>query len=236
MEISRYLAMTPSEMEVFSLPAGYFPAYMACHFSPYATGLSNIPDTLPQNSMLILNDRTPICGHDPEVIVQQLLQAWEYLGFESLLLDFQRSGQEAIHSLCQHLVRAFPCPAAVSEQYAKEADCPVFLSPAPLDQPLQEYIAPWEGREVWLDIAPAAACITVTESGSSLSPLPFSPPPENALADETLHCLYRTEVLENEIRFSLWRDLPQLDALVKEAQDLGIAKCIGLYQEFCAGK
>lgn len=236
MEISHYLAMTPSEMEVFSLPAGYFPAYMACHFSPYATGLSNIPDTLSPESMLILNDRTPICGHDPDVIAAQLLQLLEKSGYDSLLLDFQRPDIPETKALCEVLTQALPCPTGVSELYAQNLKCPIFLSPAPPDQGLREHIAPWEGREIWLDIAPEAASITVTEGGSTTVAIPFSDPPENAFEDGVLHVRYQAEIFDNKIQFHLWRDLPQLEALLEEAQTLGVTKCISLYQELCAGK
>jgi len=236
MGISRYLAMTAAEMETFSLPDKNTLAYMACHFSPYGTGLSNIPVLLPPGAMLILNDRTPIHGHDPQRIAQQLLQALEKLRFGSILLDFQRPDQPELPSLCRTLVTQLPCPVGVSEPYADALDCPLFLPPLPLDQPLEEYITPHKGREIWLDIATEAACITVAESGSRMEYLSFSLPPEETFLDESLHCRYRAEVLENEIKFSLWRDLEQLEALAEEAQTLGITKCIGLHQQLCTDK
>ncbi len=236
MEISRYLAMTAGETEDFSLPEGYLPGWMACHFSPYGTGLSNIPRDLPPGSMVILNDRTPISGHDPELIAAQLLQLLEKTGYDSLLLDFQRPDIPETKALCEVLTQALPCPIGVSDLYAQDLKCPVFLSPAPLDQGLREYVTPWDGREIWLDIAPEAACITVTESGSTIAAVPFSDPPENAFEDGALHIRYRAETFDNKIQFHLWRDLPQLEALLEEAKILGITKAIGLYQELCAGK
>lgn len=236
MGISRYLAMTAAEMAAFSLPENAFPAYMACHFSPYGTGLSNIPAQLPDGSMLIVNDRTPFHGHDPEQILEQLQKILRQAPFDCLLLDLEREGIEEYTALCRVLIAQLPCPVGVSTLYAEGLDCPVFLPPVPLDVPLEEYIAPWKGRELWLDIAPEAACVTVTESGSSIAHIPFSPPPENAFYDESLHCRYRSEVSENEIKFLLWRDQARLEALLKEAQALGIAKCIGLFQELCYGK
>ena len=71
MAIPLYLAMTAREFRICkTVPANM--AWMACHFSPYGTGLSNLPTSLPPGSMIILNDRTPICGHDPELIAAQL--------------------------------------------------------------------------------------------------------------------------------------------------------------------
>lgn len=232
MGISRYLAMTAAEIAAFGPPAAQGLAYMACHFSPYGTGLSNRPKSLPPGSMLILNDRTPICGHDAQSILKQLKQLVEELHCGSVLLDFQRPGFRETARLSRTLVEALPCPVGVSDLYASELSCPIFLPPAPLDQPLCEYLSPWKDREIWLDIAPDSVCITVTKDGSTLSPAPFTPIPENAFPEESLHCRYRTSVSENEIKFFLWRDLPQLEALSEEAQTLGIAKCIGLYQQF----
>lgn len=231
MGISRYLAMTAAELEAFSVPEGFWAAYMACHFSPYTTGISNIPTHLPPGSMLILNDRTPIHGHDPQRIAQQLLAALEQLHFGGLLLDFERPAIDAYHDLCHVLIQQLPCPVGISDPYAKKLDCPVFLSPAPLDAPLEEYIAPWKDREIWLDMAPQAECITVTESGSSSIAVSFFPPPESAFTDAALHCRYRAEVCEDAIRFHLWRDAAQVEKLIDRAQQLGITKVIGLYQE-----
>lgn len=236
MGISRYLAMTAAEMAAFSLPQTVLPAYMACHFSPYGTGLSNIPAKLPKGSMLMVNDRTPFHGHDPQQILLQLQEAYEQLRFESVLLDFERPETAAYNELCRVLMEQLSCPVGISAPYTEGLDCPVFLPPTPMDQPLSDYISPWKGREIWLDIAPEAACITVTERGSSYSPVPFSPPPENAFTDEDLHCKYRTETGEALICFHLWRDPQQVEQLIDHAQSLGITKCIGLFQELYCGK
>lgn len=236
MEISRYLAMTAAEMAAFSLPEGFRHSYMACHFSCGSTGLSNLPDTLPRGSMLILNDSLPFSGHDPNRIAEELVAASGKLGFEAVLLDFERQQVDAYQRLCDMLIRQLPCPVGISSLYAKDLDCPVFLSPAPLDTPLETYLAPWKGREIWLDTALQEVCVTVTKAGSKTSPLPFSPPPENAFLEEDLHCRYRAQIEEDAIHFHLWRDMPQVEALIHHAQDLGVSKCIGLYQELYCDK
>ena len=64
MAIPQYLAMTAAEM-AGTAPLPRYMAWMACHFSPYSTGLTNRPAKLRQGSLLILNDRTPIHCHDP---------------------------------------------------------------------------------------------------------------------------------------------------------------------------
>ena len=102
MAIRSFLAMTAAEFAT----AGTLPEYvawMACHFSPYGTGLTNLPPTLPPGSLLILNDRIPICGHDPERIAGQLLQTAETTQCTGVLLDFQCASEENVR-LAEYLI------------------------------------------------------------------------------------------------------------------------------------
>ena len=117
MGISLYLAMTAAEISACDTLPDML-AYMACHFSPYSTGLSNIPGSLPPESVLILNDRTPICGHDPKLITYQLTQALDELQCKGLLLDFQRPGCEESAVLAKQLINEVPCPVGLSAAYA----------------------------------------------------------------------------------------------------------------------
>ena len=64
MAITPFLAMTAAEMRNISVCPPKI-AWMACHFSPYGLGLSNMPKDLPSNSLLIVDDYTPPSGHDP---------------------------------------------------------------------------------------------------------------------------------------------------------------------------
>ena len=232
MGICRYLAMTRSEQESFSLPEGYDRAYMACHFSPYSTGLSNIPGYLPENSMLMVNDRTPFHGHDPQRIAEQLLAAYEQLDFCCLLLDLERQDPD-YPKLCQSIAERLPCPVGISHTYGGELPCAVFLPPVPMDMTLRDYLAPWQEREIWLDIAAQTVRVSVTEEGSRFSPMAASSPPRNAFFDEETRCHYRSEILDDRIDFYLWRDL---ESLIEEANTLGVARCIGLYQELYMDK
>ena len=71
MAIAPFLAMTGAEMRNNSfLPEKI--AWMACHFSPYGLGLSNLPRSLPPGSLLMVDDITPIGKHDPSIILDQL--------------------------------------------------------------------------------------------------------------------------------------------------------------------
>lgn len=230
MVTSRYLAVTAAELPGVTQGSEKI-AYMACHFSPYATGLSNMPSVLPKGSMLILNDRIPICGHDPHRIADQLENALDNLECDSILLDFQRPGSNETAVLCKLLCGRLPCPLGVSHHYAKSLDCPVFLPPPPPDMPLNEHIKPWEGRKIWLEAALEAVQLTVRADGCHRSPLPYELPDGDTFIEEALHCRYQSEVTSDKVRFFLYRTIDQLDALLEEAGTLGIEKAIGLYQQ-----
>ena len=223
-----YLAVTPAELGC-AQPAKL--AYMACHFSLYTTGLSNLPEALPSRSMLILSDQVPIHGHDPYRVLEQLADAIEALGCDSLLLDFQRPGNDETARLCRLLAEQLPCPLGISHHYAGDLDCAVFLPPPPLDMPLEEYIASWKPRRLWLEAALEAAEFAITDQGCRVTPLPYQAVQEDSFIEEALHCRYRCQVDTGEIRFSLYRTADQLEALLQEAASLGIEKSIGLYQQ-----
>ncbi len=231
MGITHYLAMTAAELRnAPTLPPAL--GWMGCHFSPYGLGLSNFPQKLPPGSLLILDDITPIHGHDPERISAQLADTVEKLECAGVLLDFQRPGYEESAALAKHLAGTLPCPVAVSERYIQETDAAVFLPPVPCNVPLREYLAPWEGRGIWLEAALEGEVITLTEEGASFSALPRPAPTAEGFAEETLHCHYTIEVMESEVKFTLWRTREDLDALFKEAETLGVTHAVGLYQEF----
>lgn len=224
-----YLAMTSAE--IAASPAAKPIAYMACHFSPYSTGLSNLPKQLPEDSILILNDRTPIGGHDPRRIARQLCQTVEQLRCKAVLLDFQRPDQPETAALCAFLAHALPCPVAVSDLYATAVQSPVFLPPVPPNTRLSEHVQPWQGRELWLELCKESMEITVTADGARIAPVPYSPLPEDAFLDGVLHCRYTTQITPGEARFLLSRTPTELPALLEEARALGITHALGLYQQ-----
>ena len=225
-----YLALTAGELYV-NAPSAEKIAYMACNFSLYTRGLSNLPESLPTGSMLILNDQIPISGHDPHRIAEQLQDTMKKHACDSLLLDFQRPSNEETARLCTLLAKELSCPLGISHHYAGLLDCAVFLPPPSLDIPLKEYIGPWQGRKIWLEAALEAAEFTVTAGGCIVSPMPYEFSQEETFIEETLHCRYRCEVSDDAIRFSLYRTNDQLDALLEEAGTLGIEKAVGLYQQ-----
>lgn len=230
MAAALYLAMTAAEFLTYSsLPQNA--AWMACHFSPYSTGLTNLPQSLPSGALLILNDRIPFSGHDLSRIAEQLRQTVDTLSCMGVLLDFQQPDVPMLAHLAEDLVGTLPCPVAVPDNYAHGIDCPVFLPPCPHHTPLSEHLAPWQGRELWLDLASDSETLTLTPKGAHILPLPLGELPEGGHWDPQLHCHYRTETGTDFARFTLWRTKEDLETLAKEAEQLGIKTMVGLYQE-----
>ena len=230
MAIRPFLAMTPAEIRAAKVLPDKI-AWMACHFSPYSTGLSNLPRALPPGSMVILDDITPIHGHDPQAIAAQLLQRLDTMKCSAVLLDFQRPDFGESADLAGYLTQALPCPVGVSAVYAQTLDGPVFLPPVPLDVGLADYISPWQGREIWLEAALDSQAITLTAQGASAAPIAPGHAFPEGFSDETLHCRYSAAVSQDCARFTLWRTPEDLTALLTEAESLGVTTAVGLYQE-----
>lgn len=225
-----YLAMTAAEFRnCRELPTKI--AWMACHFSPYGTALSNLPRTLPEGSLLILNDRTPIHGHDPALICKLLTETVARLRCDAVLLDFQRPGCQEAAAVAKRLME-LPCPVAVSEFYASDLPCPVFLPPVPLLTPLDAYLRPYEGRNIWLDTAPEGLSAVVTENGCTFSPVHGTDAADLPHYDNELLLHYRIDVTGSTAAFTLKRTRDDLTALLKKARSHGVTHAVGLYQEY----
>lgn len=227
MGISHYLAMTDGEIaDADELPKHL--AYMACHFSPYTTGLTQ-PPQLPPQAMLILNDRIPFCGHDYEQIAAVLASWVEKLQLRCLLLDFQRP--DTPKELVKHLVGSSPLPIGVSAAFADNLPCAVFLPPVPPDVSPEEHIKPWTGREIWLDAAVEALQITVDTEGSHRQAVLSQPSQAFPFRDATLCCRYKTQVLPDRAIFTLQRTQEDLQQLLAGVAPLGVTTAVSLYQE-----
>lgn len=226
MALPLYLAMTAEEMACTDpLPA--LGAAMTCHFSLYGKGLEGLPLGLPTGWMVVLNDRVPIWNHDPELVAGQLSE----LSPKAVLLDFQQTSTTKSARFLQALVEALPCPAAVSSGWCGSLDCPVFLEPVPPSRSLQNYLASWEGREIWLDVSAWGEKITVTTEGSTISSLPSIPTEAPCHREEKLLCHYRTEVFADRAEFSLFRTSADMNVLLVEAEALGVTRAVGLWNE-----
>ncbi len=233
MAIRRYLAMTAAEIRENSENNANL-AWMACHFSPYGQGLSNLPRTLPEGALLIVDDMTPIHGHDFAYISQQLTDCIEQLGCYGVLLDFQREGYEKSLELARYLAQALACPVGISSCYAEVENAAVFLPPVPCHIPLRNYLEPWKDQKIWLDLTFQGEILTVTDHGTHITPLPFPDLEETGFPEATLHCHYKSELREDAAIFTLWRTQENLQNLLEEAEDLGVTTAVGLYQELFA--
>ena len=223
-----FLAMTAREMEEF-LPKRL--AYMACHFSSYSNGLSNLPVQMPENSILLLDDSMPVQGHDPAQVIGQLNELIEKFCVNALLLDFQREKDPQTQQMAAAIIDNISCPTAVTPLYANDLDCPVFLSPTPANEALQDYLRPWQGRDLFLELSLERLQFTVTENGSVKTVLPPAHTHPLPHRDESLHCHYETSVFPDKVVFTLQRTREDLEALAEEAYGLGVQGVVGLYQE-----
>ena len=223
-----YLAMTAAEFSQ-SLPP--LSAWMACHFSSHSQGLSNLPTSLPENAMLIVDDSTPFADHDPRKIQEELCAAVQNFGCKYVLLDLQRPDDHRVQSLCDLLAETLPCPVIVSESYAKDRTCPVFLSPPPLFTPLDRHLAPWQGRNIWLEAALDRQVVMVTETGAARFPCEEEDLQAPYFYDEQLFCRYKWVLEGRTARFTILRTKDDLSPMLQSAEDMGVVGAVGLYQE-----
>ena len=224
MDIKCYLAMTASELANTSQPSTNT-AYMACHFSGSNAGLTNLPETLPPQSMVIIDDLIPPDGHSPELITQQL----KNLSASCILLDLQRPDIQENHNIAAALVKHFPGQVGVSSLYSENLDCPVFLPPPPLHMPLKKYLQKWKHRDIWLEIEEETAQITVTEKGSTYQTISDNSLTDPIFDDEALCCQYHIALHEDNVCFTLRRNKENLLQLIHQAQEHGVCCAVGPY-------
>lgn len=230
MAIAQYLAMTAAEM-IGSTSLPQKAAWMACHFSPYSTGLCNLPSALPPGSLLILNDRTPLHGHDVNRVCQELTQAIEQFSCFGLLVDFQNKPTDESLQLTAYLATHLQYPLGLPPAYAVK-NAAVFIPAAPTLTRLSRYLAPWKGQEIWLEDALEGESAILTKDGTSIR---ANPGPQDGIihADRNLHCHYTIQARQNSILFHTWRTNSDLEALLEDAEQEGVTLSVGLYQELC---
>lgn len=230
MGIPCYLAMTAAEFSACpQLPPQM--GWLSCHFSPSGPGLSNIPKDLPPGSVLILDDSTPYHFHQSQWILAQLREIVSAFAVNALILDFQRPKDRVLAEMALLLDAELPCPVAVPPQYAT-GNAPIFLPPLSLHTPLSSALAPWHGRELWLDAPILPQRVTVSAKGTTCQWLPT--PPDIVYPHETkeLHCHYAMEIGKNSISFTFSRNQQDIAAWLEEAESLGVAGVVSLYQEW----
>ncbi len=227
-----FLAMTAAEIAGNPvLPPKI--AWMACHFSPYGPGLSNLPRRLPPGSLLMVDDATPIRNHDFQTVRDQLCLCVESLNCFGIFLDFQWPEDPMTGALVNYLSKALSCPVAVSHLYADGNLSPICIPPVPPSAPPEDWFSRWKGKELWLELSREGEEITVTEEGATVAPLSFWEARESDFYEETLLCHYRQEVREDAVVFTLYRTWEDQLHLLDLAEKHGITTTVGLYQEFC---
>lgn len=228
MALPLYLAMTAGEFDTDQLPA--LPAYMACHFSLYGRGIQDLPQSLPEGCLLILDDRIPVWKQDPRQVAEELHSAVAEHGCSGLLLDFQRPGEPLIKDIIRCTTDTLPCPVAVTEAYAEDAECAVFISSPLPNQPLSSKTARWNGRELWLETAPETIRYTVTREESKGEYI-CQEEGNYPHRDLRLCCRYRIELKPDMAVFTIQRSREDLQKLMEQAEKLGFARAVGLYQQ-----
>ena len=204
MVLPLYLAMTVSEFR--SVP---YPALLML------TGTEQVPPGV----LPVLTDCFPLDGQALQRICQ---------GQEALLLDFVRPPT----TLLQEIIQGLPCPCGAPLGYTEEG--PVFLPPAPIHIPLDKYLTPYRGREIWLEAALQRQVVTVTVSGATIGPPLPNRNFEGGFYDEKLCCCFTQEFTEDMAVFTLFDTPKTLAKKLDHAAALGVTRAVGLYQELGA--
>lgn len=228
MESTLFLAVTGPEMEIFH-PQKL--AYMACHFSPYHPGLSNLPASLPPGSILLVDDSMSIEGHDPQAVTQQLEDIVRCFSPYAILLDFQNPPTTAGIEMANTILHSISCLVAVTKPYAASLNCPVFLAPPPVNMPLGKYLEPWKTREIFLEVTSDCLQFTITAEGCKVISFPTDTTPNTSQQDLRLHCHYHVDVFPDRAVFTLRRTREDLLDMAQEALELGVLGTIGFYRE-----
>lgn len=219
MDFSLYLAMAP--MGALPKELGY-----ARFFCPF--GAEKPPmEGLPEGYLPIFTDSTPYAGQKPEDIANQWVPLLK--DGPGIVLDFQKKGQPGLWDFVQALRRLLPCPLAAAPEYAGTSG-PVFLPPIPPDILPEDALAPWQGREIWLDLGTAPRRLTLTPTGCRGED--WCAEEAAGFTDEALCCHYRiTKPGTDKYQFLLWRSCADLCRLMEKANRLGVQRYVGLYPE-----
>ena len=185
---------------------------------------------IPCSAFLVLEDaKIPPAGVLPVITDafpldrQRLLRLCQ--GREAVLLDFEHPPTAETRAQ----IRGLPCPAGAPPGYADEG--PVFLPPAPLHVPMDEYLSPWKGREIWLEAALQKQVITVTSEGVAVFPPCTNTDFEGGFYSEKLQCRFLQTFSENRAVFTLFDTPDTLRIKLNQAAELGVTRAVGLFQE-----
>ena len=225
-----YLAITAQEFTHFE----DFPStlcYMACHFSPSGAGLSNLPLSMPPESILCIDDSTPIADHDTKTVADQICTLVERYQPCGIVLDFQRPDNPRALDMIMSIIRCTNCPVAVSHIYAAEFECPVLLPPLPFRLTVEEYLEPWTNREIWLELGNDMEKTIITEDAFGAERIYNVPVSRPILEDPILLCHYSINVKQDHIALYFHRTKEDLEQIQRKASALGVNKFLGLWQQ-----
>lgn len=225
-----YHAMTAAEwLTAPKLPE--MPAWMACHFSPYGTGLSNLPKMLPADALIMVSDRISPAGHDAALMVSQLADLTAAFKPAAIVLDLEAPENDFCRELARQCCKLKNVEVAVASRYAQDLPCSVFLSAAQLWTKPEDWLQPWEGRTIWAESVLQRGLVTVTDEGAAYKELPWEEPEEGLAVDEELQVAYRIRETKDAVEVMLWRGRKELDTWMQMLKGLGISRFLGLYQQ-----
>ena len=170
-------------------------------------------------------------GMTPKPSPPSCAPGWMRLNAAAFCWIFSGQGMRNRVSWRGSFPKPSPAPWACPRFTGGGLTCPVFLPPVPPDVNLADYLAPWQGREIWLELALDGEAITLTPSGAITAPLPPAAQLLGGHRDEKLHCHYQIHTDADSARFTLFRTPEDLDELLIEGEALGVTRAVGLYQE-----
>lgn len=236
MSIPLYLAMTAAEFSNCTLlPA--LPAWMAVHFSPSGSGLSNCPASLPPGSLLILDDQLPWNGHSDAEILPRIVEILENTQACGLLLDFEREPMGQTLSLAERLARR--CMdggwmVGMPPAYLGQSEAAVFLPPLPCYEAHPEIPGQWEGRPIWLEASPTVFTGAITKAGVQLAPMDGPVQADVSFFSPSLQCRYTAVPEEDGIRLTLFDTPETILEKLEGWQAQGVSLAIGGWRDFRA--
>ena len=225
MALPVYLALTGAEFRLLPRKPAHL-AWMGVSFTENGT-LGGFPEVFPLGGILTVNDASPLPEKCPPEAIEILQQWVERFRPSAVLMDMQRSG--AAPEVLKALASSLPCPVAVSAPYAHVLSGPVLLPPVPLYRDPEKFLAPWAGREIWLEISPLGQIVRLTKKGREICFAPVSP------VQKEFPCpcsRYTIRKGPDSIEFRFWRTKEDTAALFATAEKHGVTKLFGLYLEY----
>ena len=225
MALPVYLALTGAEFRLLPRKPAHL-AWMGVSFTENGT-LGGFPEVFPLGGILTVNDASTLPEKCPPEATIALRQWVERFRPSAVLMDMQRSG--AAPEVLKALASSLPCPVAVSAPYAHVLSGPVLLPPVPLYRDPEDFLAPWAGREIWLEISPLGQVVRLTKTGRDIRFAPVSPVQKEFPGPCSRYTIRKGP---DFIEFRFRRTSEDTAALFATAEKHGVTKLFGLYLEY----